>query len=60
MKQDSKNPKHYIADEGMVLRRKVDGFIMGRDIYLCQFIDGTKDTIDNYEEITDPKYDKGE
>lgn len=44
---------HYIAQEGMTYRRKVDGFIMGNELYLGKFIDGTDDVIDNYEEVYD-------
>lgn len=46
---------HYIAQEGMTYRRKVDGFIMGNDMYLGKFIDGTDDVIENYEEVEDPE-----
>ena len=49
-------PNHYTADEGKTFRRKIDNFIMGNDMYLYNFIDGTKDTIDNYEEIDDLDY----
>ena len=41
---------HYIAQEGMTYRRKVDGYIMGNELYLGKFIDGTDDVIENYEE----------
>lgn len=44
-------PNHYTADEGKTFRRKIDNFIMGNDMYLYRFIDGTEDIIDNYEEI---------
>ena len=44
---------HYIAKEGYTYKRKIDGFIMGNELYLGRFIDGTDDVIDNYEE-----YDK--
>lgn len=47
---------HYVAKEGYTYKRKVDGFIMGNELYLGLFIDGTEDTIDNYEEIEDPDY----
>lgn len=47
---------HYTAREGMTYRRKVDGFIMGNDMYLGKFIDGTDDVIENYEEVDDPEY----
>lgn len=42
---------HYIAKEGMTYRRKIDGFIMGNELYLGKFIDGTDDVIGNYEEV---------
>ena len=29
---------------------------MGNELYLGLFIDGTEDTIDNYEEVVDPDY----
>lgn len=48
--------KHYTAKEGKTYRRKIDGFIMGNDMYLLKFIDGTDDVIENYEEIDDPDY----
>ena len=38
----------------MVFRRKIDGFIMGNDLFLGKFVDGTPDVIENYEEIEDP------
>ena len=44
---------HYKAKEGYTFRRKVDGFIMGNELYLGLYIDGTQDTIDNYEEVID-------
>ena len=34
MKQDIKNLKHYIAEEGYTFKRKIDGFIMGNELYL--------------------------
>ena len=42
---------HYKAQEGYTYKRKVDGFIMGNELYLGLFIDGTDDVIDNYEEV---------
>lgn len=42
---------HYKAQAGMAYRRKVDGFIMGDELYLGKFIDGTDDVIENYEEV---------
>ena len=44
---------HYKAKEGYTFRRKVDGFVMGNELYLGLYIDGTQDTIDNYEEAID-------
>ena len=44
---------HYKAKEGYTFRRKVDGFVMGNELYLGLYIDGTQDTIDNYEEVID-------
>lgn len=44
---------YYKAQEGMTYRRKVDGYIMGNELYLGKFIDGTDDVIDNYEEVED-------
>ena len=45
--------KHVTAQEGKTFRRKVDGFIMGNDMYLGKFIDGSDDVIENYEEVDD-------
>lgn len=44
---------HYKAQEGYTYKRKVDGFVMGNELYLGLYIDGTQDTIDNYEEVID-------
>ena len=44
---------HYKAKEGYTFKRKVDNFIMGNELYLGKFIDGTEDVIDNYEEVVD-------
>lgn len=44
---------HYKAQEGMTYQRKVDGYIMGNELYLGKFIDGTDDVIENYEEVED-------
>ena len=44
---------HYKAKEGYTYKRKVDGFIMGNELYLGKFIDGTDDVIENYEEVID-------
>lgn len=40
---------YYKAPDGKVYVRKADGFVMGNDIYLGTFIDGSEDVIDNYE-----------
>lgn len=45
--------KYYKAKEGYIFKRKVDNFIMGKDLYLGLFIDGSEDTIDNYREEVD-------
>ena len=47
---------HHKAKEGYTFKRKVDNFIMGNELYLGKFIDGTDDIIDNYEEVEDPDY----
>lgn len=47
---------YYKAKEGYTYRRKLDGFIMGNELYLGLFVDGTQDTIDNYEEVIDHNY----
>ena len=44
---------HYKAKEGYTYKRKIDGFIMGNELYLGLFINGTQDTIENYEEVID-------
>ena len=44
---------YYKAKEGYTYKRKIDGFIMGIELYLWLFIDGTDDVIDNYEEVVD-------
>lgn len=44
---------HYKAKEGYTYKRKIDGYIMGNELYLGKFIDGTDDVIDNYEEVVD-------
>ena len=49
---------HYKAKEGYAYKRKVDDFIMGNELYLGKFIDGTDDVIENYEEVEDPDYSK--
>ena len=47
---------HYNAKEGYSYKRKVDDFFLGNELYLGLYIDGTQDTIDNYEEVIDPDY----
>ena len=44
---------YYKAKEGYTYKRKIDDFIMGNELYLGLFIDGTDDVIDNYEEVVD-------
>ena len=41
---------HYIADEGKTFVRLIDNKVMGNDLYLGLFVDGSEDTIDNYKE----------
>ena len=47
------NNNHYIADEGKTFVRIIDNKIMGNELYLGLFIDGSEDTIDNYKEEVD-------
>ena len=44
---------YYKAKEGYTYKRKIDGYIMGNELYLGLFVDGTQDVIDNYEEVVD-------
>lgn len=44
---------HYKAQEGMTYQRNIDGYIMGNELYLGKFIDGTDDVIENYVEVED-------
>ena len=44
---------YYKTKEGYTYKRKIDNFIMGNELYLGLFIDGTDDVIDNYEEVVD-------
>ena len=44
---------HYKTKEGYTYKRKIDGFIMGNELYLGLFVDGNEDIIDNYEEVVD-------
>ena len=41
---------YYIADEGETFVRLIDNKVMGNDLYLGLFVDGSEDTIDNYKE----------
>ena len=47
---------YYKAKEGYTYKRKIDGYIMGNELYLGKFIDGTDDVIENYEEVVDQDY----
>ena len=47
---------YYKAKEGYTYKRKIDGYIMGNELYLGLFIDGTQDVIENYEEVVDQDY----
>ena len=47
---------HYKAKEGYTYKRKIDGYIMGNELYLGKFIDGTDDVIENYEEVVNQDY----
>ena len=59
---DNNNPKHIIADDGKVFRRKSDGFIYGSEIYLGKtwYIGGVRlstprdETPSDFEEIDVP------
>lgn len=44
---------YYKAKDSYTYKRKIDGYIMGNELYLGLFIDGTDDVIDNYEEVVD-------
>ena len=44
---------YYKAKDGYTYKRKIDGHIMGNELYLGLFVDGTQDAIDNYEEVVD-------
>ena len=35
---------HHKAKEGYTYKRKIDGYIMGNELYLGLFIDGTLET----------------
>ena len=51
-----KNKSYYIASKGMLYKRKSDNKIVGKFLNLNQTIDGSIDTIDNYEEVADKRY----
>jgi hypothetical protein len=55
-KNNMENKSYYIASKGMVYKRKSDNKIVGKYINLNQTIDGSIDTIDNYEEVVDERY----
>lgn len=42
--------RHYIAEEGKVWKHKVTGDILSNELYL-----GINDSIDNYEQVDEPK-----
>ena len=48
-----KESNYYKAKEGYTYERKIDNFIMGNELYLGKFIDGTDDVIENYKEVID-------
>ena len=50
--------RYYRASEGMIYKRKIDGAIVGRSLYLGKFIDGSIDIIENYEEVIDEEFKK--
>lgn len=51
MKQNENNPIHWIADEGKAFIRQADGAVMGNELYLHDYVDGSADHIDNYAEV---------
>lgn len=51
---------YYKAAEGKTFVRIEDGFIMGNDLYLGLYIDGSEDKIENYKEIDDPSMQQKE
>ena len=63
---DKNDPKHIIADEGKVFKRKSDGFIYGEEIYLgyTYYIGGKKldephlEVVEDFEEIDAPQEEK--
>ena len=49
---------HYVAEDGKVFRRKADGELFGKEIYLgiCHYLNGVKcepfeEKIEDYEQI---------
>lgn len=66
MTVDKNNSKHIIADEGKVFKRKSDGFIYGKEIYLgyTYYIGGKKldephlEIVEDFEEIDAPQEEK--
>ena len=48
-----KESNYYKAKEGYTYERKIDSFIMGNELYLGKFIDGTDDVIENYKGVID-------
>lgn len=66
MTVDKNNSNHIIADEGKVFKRKSDGFIYGKEIYLgyTYYIGGKKldephlEVVEDFEEIDAPKEEK--
>ena len=48
-----KEANYYKAKDGYTYERKIDNFIMGNELYLGKFIDGTDDVIENYKEVID-------
>lgn len=41
----------HVAKEGMTFMRKADGYRMGDVLYMGDYIDGTPDVIDNYDQV---------
>lgn len=66
MTVDKNNSKHIIADEGKVFKRKSDGFIYGKEIFLgyTYYIGGKKldephlEVVEDFEEIDAPQEEK--
>lgn len=46
----------HVAQEGKTFVRKADGYRMGNILYMGDYLDGTPDVIENYEEIDDQNY----